>query len=154
MPVLDRKPKPLAGPDVPKPVLDKCERGRKAKNKDQPLRSLAYKFWSGDHYCFVSSKGVLTPQSTVTAADGSGKPPHRIRNKYPFISMLVEAKVSAATQRVTAPLRRPGAQAVPLGPRAGTRRAPLRCGGGERTRRVTTYHESEASGSWCVFAGG
>ena len=44
-------------------------------------------------------RGVLDFQPTVTTA-GTGKPPHRIRNTYNFIRPIIEAKISAATQRI------------------------------------------------------
>jgi hypothetical protein len=90
----------VKGPVVPKPVDDRLRRGREAMLKDAPQRRVAYKFWKGDHYWYVNEKNRLAYLDVVTHSTGGGKPQHRIRNRYPFIQMLVEAKVSAATQRV------------------------------------------------------
>jgi hypothetical protein len=58
------------------------------------------RFEKGDTYHYIDSKGTLNVQSTVTSIQGAGKPPHRIRNRYNFIRPIVEAKISAATQRI------------------------------------------------------
>jgi hypothetical protein len=63
-------------------------------------RRLCLRFWRGDTYWYVNNKGVLVSQNTVTNPDGSGKPPHRIRNKYNFIKPIVQGKVSAANQKI------------------------------------------------------
>jgi hypothetical protein len=68
--------------------------------KNAPSRRLCMRFARGDTYWGVNSKGILQPQSTVTNPDGSGKPPHRIRNRYDFLGPIIDAKVSAATQRI------------------------------------------------------
>lgn len=67
--------------------------------KAAPQRRLNYRFWRGDTYWFLQG-GNLSSQTPGGAGVGGGKPSHRIRNKYPFIAMVVASKVSAATQRI------------------------------------------------------
>lgn len=67
--------------------------------KDAAKRRLCMRFERGDQYYWLDGKGILNVQSTVTNADLSGKPPHRVRNVYNHIRPLIEDKVSAATAR-------------------------------------------------------
>jgi hypothetical protein len=93
---------------IPPRVQRRIDRGSKRMRKHSALRRLFYKFWRGETYWDVDDKGILVSQSTVAVAGGGkGKPPHRIRNRYPFIAMIVGAKVSAATQRT------PGYEVLP-----------------------------------------
>jgi hypothetical protein len=66
--------------------------------KDAPLRRVCQKFFEGDHYWYVNSKGGLSYMDTALVS--SERPRHRIRNKYPYASSIIEGKVSASTQRV------------------------------------------------------
>lgn len=103
MTVLERAKQRLASAPslaVPTDVLPRLERGRKQMLEDAPKRRLCMRFERGDTYWYVDGKNVLLSQNTVSNPDGSGKPPHRIRNKYNFIRPIVEDKVSASTQRV------------------------------------------------------
>lgn len=84
---------------LPPDLKDRLARGRREMLKDANKRRLCVRFERGDTY-FYEAQGKLYQQDTVTNPNGSGKPPHRIRNKYNFIRPIVEAKVSAATQRV------------------------------------------------------
>jgi hypothetical protein len=93
------RPKPKPEP-LPADVKRALDRGRREMLKDAPKRRLCMRFERGDAYCFINSKGTLGSQPTVTAADFSGKPLHRIRNSYNHIRPLVEDKVSAATSRI------------------------------------------------------
>jgi hypothetical protein len=97
-----------AGPSasIPPYVEKRIQRGRARMKKRSALRRLFYRFWRGETYWDVNDKGILVSQSTITTRQG-GKPPHRIRNRYPFIAMIIGAKVSAATQRT------PGYEVVP-----------------------------------------
>jgi hypothetical protein len=90
----------VKGPSIPKTLEDRIRRGRQEMLKDAPARRVAHKFWLGDQYWYVNDRNRLSFQSTVTSLSGGGKPPHRIRNKYNYVRLLTEAKVSAATQRV------------------------------------------------------
>lgn len=89
---------PLKGAKIPKGLEEKLNRGREVMRKDSSLRRLCRLFEQGRQYFYLGLGNVLLEQSTVTVR--GGKPPHRIRNKYNFIHAIVEAKVSAATQRV------------------------------------------------------
>jgi hypothetical protein len=97
-----------AGPSasIPPYVEKRIQRGRARMKKRSALRRLFYRFWRGETYWDVNDKGILVSQSTITTRQG-GKPPHRIRNRYPFIAMIIGAKVSAATQRT------PGYEVIP-----------------------------------------
>ena len=97
---VDPPEKKLQGRPVPRDVQDKLQRGRTAKNTDANLRALCVKFWQGKQNYYLDSKNNLQSQALVTRPDGSGKPPHRIRNAYDFVHSIVEGKVSAASQRV------------------------------------------------------
>lgn len=102
MPLLYRRKETeegLKGQKVPPDVEEKIKRGREAMLKDANLRELCVRFWRGDQNSYLGSTGTLLRLAEVTTSTG-GKPPHRIRNKYPFIHSVVEGKVSAATQRV------------------------------------------------------
>lgn len=102
LPTLNRgeRPKKLQGLPVPPDITERLRRGRASMLKDASKRRLCMRFERGDTYWYLDSKGSLTFQATITSATGGGKPRHRIRNKYNFIRPIVEAKVSAATQRV------------------------------------------------------
>ena len=92
---------------IPKMVEERIRRGRERMRKKAPQRQMYYKFWRGETYSYVNSQNVLVAQDTVAWAAGGRMPDHRIRNSYPFIASIVQAKVSAATQRV------PGYEVVP-----------------------------------------
>jgi hypothetical protein len=100
------EPTPVA---VPKSIQDRVKRGRKAMLRKAAQRRLCLRFWRGDTYWYITNKGILTAQNTVSNPDGSGKPAHRIRNKYNFIKPIVQGKTSAATQKV------PSYQTLPTG---------------------------------------
>lgn len=85
---------------IPPEVKKRADRGREQMRRKAAQRRLNYKFWRGDEYWYVNGKGLLVNQGTLSYLLGGEKPNHRIRNKYPFIAMIVAAKVSAATQRV------------------------------------------------------
>lgn len=86
---------------IPGDLKQRMGRGRKAMLADAPKRRLCLRFESSETYWFLNLKGVLDVQSTVTSvSDSTSKPPHRIRNKYPYLRAIVDGKVSAATQRV------------------------------------------------------
>ena len=95
-----RPAKPVKGLPIPEDVQEKIGRGRKEMLRDASRRRLCQRFERGDTYWFLNDKTILSEQPTVTSANGGGKPPHRIRSKVNFIRPVIEAKVSAATQRV------------------------------------------------------
>jgi hypothetical protein len=84
---------------IPPDVKEALTRGRREMQKDASKRRLCMRFERGDAYYWITSKGILSSQSTVTNPDGSGKPAHRIRNSFNQIRPLVEDKVSTATSR-------------------------------------------------------
>lgn len=85
---------------LPSRIKTEMDRGRRQMRRDAPKVRLCMRMEKGDTYWYINGRGVLDAQSTVMNANGSGKPPHRIRNTYNFIRPIVEAKISAATQRV------------------------------------------------------
>lgn len=103
---LVRRQAPMTA-DIPETVKKRLGRGRSSMMTDAAKRRLCVRFERGDTYWFIDGKQQLQFQSTVTNPNGSGKPPHRVRNKYNFIRPVVTAKVSAATQQV------PGFEVVP-----------------------------------------
>jgi hypothetical protein len=85
---------------IPTDVKLKQDRGRKVMLKDAARRRLCMRFRRGESYWFIAAKGMLTPQSTTDSIAGVPKPPHRIRNRYDFLGPIIDAKVSAATQKI------------------------------------------------------
>lgn len=65
---------------------------------DSSRRNECLQFWQGNQYVYVSSENYLVKQNTVIG--DLGKPAHRIRRSWNLIQPIIEAKVSAATQRV------------------------------------------------------
>jgi hypothetical protein len=72
-----------------------------------PKRNECLRFWRGDQYCYVNAENYLVKQSTVTNADGSGKPSHRVRTVRNLIVDVVAHEVSAATQNPATRSTRP-----------------------------------------------
>jgi hypothetical protein len=91
-------PSPLPK-EAPRTSTTASYRGRAAMLKDAPSAGCACAS-PGRHVLVRERQGHPGEQSTVTNPDGSGKPPHRIRNRYDFLGPIIDAKVSAATQRV------------------------------------------------------
>lgn len=96
MAILDRDPR--SEPD--KSLRQKLERGRARMQEDATKRQECFEFWRGNQYCYVSGEKYLVAQGTVTNADGSGKPRHRVRLKRNLLIDVVAHEVSAANQRV------------------------------------------------------
>src|SRR6266542_1214964 len=70
-------------------------------HKDRAKRALYQKFWEGDQYWYLNAKNELRFQTAGMVGIVSGdKANHRIRNTYNWVQSIVEAKVSAATQRI------------------------------------------------------
>lgn len=55
--------------------------------------------WQGEQFWYVSEQGILRSLPTALGK-GSGRPSHRVRQKFNFIHSLVESKVSTATQKI------------------------------------------------------
>lgn len=99
----DYQPVPAPPPDaIPQDVSRKQSRGRKEMQRDAVKRRVCMEYTRGNTYGYEDSRGRYQQLATVTGADGSGKPRHRIRNKYDFIGPIIDAKVSAATRRTPA----------------------------------------------------
>lgn len=92
---------------IPPGVELRMRRGREEMLRDAPKRRLCQRFEKGDHYWYLDFQGKLQSQDTVTRPNGTGKPPHRVRNSYNFIRPMVSAKVSNATLKV------PGYEVIP-----------------------------------------
>jgi hypothetical protein len=86
---------------IPTDVKLKIDRGRKAMMADAAKRRLCMRFRRGDTYWFVEGTNGLTAQSTAdNTVGGVRKPNHRIRNRYDFLGPIIDAKVSASTQKI------------------------------------------------------
>lgn len=90
----------IKGLPIPQDLRDEMSRGREDMLRDAPKRRLCQRMERGDTYWYLDEKQFLNQQPTVTTATGGGKPPHRVRAKVNFIRPIIEAKVSAATQRI------------------------------------------------------
>ncbi len=90
------------GSQLPDSLLLRLDRGRKSMMKDAQEVKLNIHMWKGEQFHYITDTGVLTSLPTESSPFGvrGGKPRHRMRQKFNFISQLVEGKVSAATQRV------------------------------------------------------
>lgn len=84
---------------VPQDVMRRTTRGRKATLRDAVKRRLCMEFSRGNTYGYEDGDGRYQTYALSTNLNGSGKPSHRIRNKYDFIGPIIDSKVSAATQR-------------------------------------------------------
>ncbi len=84
---------------APPDVLERIERGRKWMRRDLFKRRLCQLFLRGDQYFHLDVNGQLNFLPTAPGVR-SGKPAHRIRNRYNFIRPMVDAKVSSSTTRV------------------------------------------------------
>lgn len=89
---------PLKGIMVPDSIAKKVDRAREAMKKDQDIRRQCVKFFQNEPYWYIKAKGGLGV--LPTALDAVDKQSFRIRKKINLIPMMVQRKVSAATQRV------------------------------------------------------
>lgn len=91
---------PTQPPVLPAPpnVTKRIRRGRKYVKTDAAKRRLCQLFLKGEAYSFINHSGALNFQE-INPGARSGKPAHRVRNRYNFIRPLVDAKVSSATTR-------------------------------------------------------
>lgn len=94
MSIFDRRVLP-----VPKDIDERLKRGKKEMMEDAFKRRLCQLFLKGETYFYLDNKGVLNFQETNPGVR-SGKPSHRVRNRYNFIRPMVDAKVSSSTTRV------------------------------------------------------
>lgn len=95
------KIKPGQAPPPPSDVEAKIKRGRERLKEVVAPRREAVEFTNNNHYAQVSADGSTLKQlSTVTEANGRGKPSHRVRLSRDLIGPVVKGKISATTQRV------------------------------------------------------
>jgi hypothetical protein len=85
---------------IPGSILRCIDRGYQGMRRNANKRRLCVRFERGETFSYLDDKGAMQALNTATNAQGGGKPPHRIRNKYNYIRPIIEDKVSAATQRV------------------------------------------------------
>lgn len=90
------------GTGIPDSLMHRLERGRRAMLKDAQQVKLNIYFWRGDQFYYLNPDGVLSSLPTASNPFGAngGKPRHRMRQSFNFVSQLVEGKVSAATQKI------------------------------------------------------
>lgn len=93
-------PVELKGLPVPSKTEDRIRRARDRAKLLSRKRQECFEFWRGNQYVFVNDENYLVKQSTVTSANGRGKPAHRVRTVRNLIIDVVAHEVSAATQRV------------------------------------------------------
>ena len=86
---------------LPPDVKKKIERGRDRLRRIAPKNFESWRFYRGDHYVYVDTKGLLqqTPTST-NPVDRTGKAPHKVRTRGNLIMDFVDREVSSAVQRV------------------------------------------------------
>lgn len=84
---------------VPKAVSERIERGHRVLKEDAYKRRLCQLFVRGEAYAFINNQNQLSFLQTSPGVR-SGKPKHRVRNRYNFIRPMVDAKVSSSTTRV------------------------------------------------------
>lgn len=86
---------------IPKKIKERLERGEERKNDRKVENEEITEFWRGNQFVARHPKGYLYQQDTVTNfVDGSGKPPHRMRQVINLIMDVVAHEVSASTQRI------------------------------------------------------
>lgn len=91
---------PPAQPGAVAPYIqDRIRRGAEFIREDSFKRRLCQLFLKGDTYFYLDNKGALNFLDTAPGVR-SGKPNHRVRNRYNFIRPMVDAKVSSSTTRV------------------------------------------------------
>ncbi len=84
---------------LPRDVDERITRGLKEVQEDASKRRLCQHFLKGEAYFYLDNKRQLNFQDTAPGVR-SGKPSHRVRNRYNFIRPMVDAKVSSSTTRV------------------------------------------------------
>lgn len=92
---------PTAPPPIvmPHDVDARIRRGAKHMRETAAKVRLCQLFLSGETYSFINASGALNFQE-INPGQRSGKPAHRIRNRYNFVRPLVDTKVSSSTTKV------------------------------------------------------
>ncbi len=91
---------------VPRDVDERIQRGTKEADDFRYKVRLCQLFLDGDAYAYLDNRNQLNFVDTAPGVR-SGKPSHRVRNRYNFIRPMVDAKVSSSTTRV------PGYEVMP-----------------------------------------
>jgi hypothetical protein len=92
--------RPAATP-IPPDVAQRIKRGKARLKELQPRRQLCIEFANDKHYGVLAEDGSkIRYQGTVSTILGGKKPDHRVRRSHDLIGPMVQAKVSAATQRI------------------------------------------------------
>lgn len=91
----------FGGAPLPSDAQKNIQRGRHRLRQIAPRNFESWRFYRGDHYVYIDSKGFLqaTPTST-NPVDRTGKAPHKVRSKGNLIMDIVDREVSTAVQRV------------------------------------------------------
>lgn len=148
--LLGRGAEPAPTEEIPPNVQKRLKRGRDDMKRDAPKRRLCARFERGDTYWFLDGQGKLNFQATTPGTSRrSGKPAHRVRNKYNFIRPIITAKVSASSQRI------PGFEVVP------TSTDPQKWGGARLAERVAVagydtwrLHDVDVRASYLAIGAG
>lgn len=98
--IKEKLSKPTA-PPPPSYIQARISSAIEAQNVNgmRAKRRLCQLFLEGDVYSYLDNKSVLNRMDTAPGVR-SGKPAHRVRNRYNFIRPMVDAKVSSSTTRV------------------------------------------------------
>lgn len=92
--------RPATAP-IPPDVAQRIKRGKARLKELQPRRQLCIEFANDKHYGVLAEDGSkIRYQGTVSTTLGGKKPDHRVRRSHDLIGPMVQAKVSAATQRI------------------------------------------------------
>lgn len=86
----------IEGPPIPKDIEEKLIRGRKRMNEASTKRNECVEFWRGNQFVHVNSDETLVQQNTYVGS----KPNYRMRKSWNLIHGMIEAKVSASTQKI------------------------------------------------------
>lgn len=86
---------------IPKDVQERITRGKARLEELKPSRKLSVEFAEGKHYGHLSEDGMSVKHlATLTYLLGGKKEDHRVRRSHDLIGPMIQAKVSAATQRI------------------------------------------------------
>lgn len=85
---------------IPAGVKERIDRGRSRMKDGAAERDEVLHFIRGNQYVHQTAKGYLIQQNLISNPDGSGKPPHRLRQPRNLMIDVITRKVSAATSRI------------------------------------------------------
>lgn len=97
----EQKSESVPAAPIPPDVAQRIKRGKARLKELQPRRQLCIEFANDKHYGVLAEDGSkIRYQGTVSTILGGKKPDHRVRRSHDLIGPMVQAKVSAATQRI------------------------------------------------------